>query len=115
MFDDNWTIEKCVALCASRYQRSIIWGVSLSATTLILIHVLQVTSPSSKVQNQNGIQTTKIPRVSKDQSETKKGELAPQEADPDRDIMTFLVKDLKDEDFLMETPVAAYFTLILGT
>ena len=88
---------------------------SLSATTLILIHVLQVTSPSSKVQNQNGIQTTKIPRVSKDQSETKKGELAPQEADPDRDIMTFLVKDLKDEDFLMETPVAAYFTLILGT
>ena len=88
---------------------------SLSATTLILIHVLQVTSPSSKVQNQNGIQTTKIPRVSKGQSETKKGELAPQEADPDRDIMTFLVKDLKDEDFLMETPVAAYFTLILGT
>ena len=88
---------------------------SLSATTLILIHVLQVTSPSSKVQNQNGIQTTKIPRVNKDQSETKKGELAPQEADPDRDIMTFLVKDLKDEDFLMETPVAAYFTLILGT
>ena len=87
---------------------------SLSATTLILIHVLQVTSPSSKVQNQNGIQTTKIPRVSK-VSETKKGELAPQEADPDRDIMTFLVKDLKDEDFLMETPVAAYFTLILGT
>ena len=89
---------------------------SLSATTLILIHVLQVTSPSSKVQNQNGIQTTKIPRVNKGQkSEMEKGEFAPQEADPDRDIMTFLVKDLKDEDFLMETPVAAYFTLILGT
>ena len=29
--------------------------------------------------------------------------------------MTFLVKDLKDEDFLMETPVAAYFTLIMGS
>lgn len=29
--------------------------------------------------------------------------------------MNFLVKDLKDEDFLMETPVAAYFTLIMGS
>ena len=70
-------------------------------------------------QRQNAIsqntQTTKIPRINKDQStNSKKGELAPQESDPDRDVMTFLVKDLKDEDFFMETPVAAYFTLIMG-
>ena len=60
--------------------------------------------------------TTKIPRLAnKDSSDSKKGDLAPTDPDPDVQYKNFLIKDLKAEDFEMETPVAAYFTLIVGS
>ena len=60
--------------------------------------------------------TTKIPRLTnKDSSDSKKGDLAPTDPDPDVQYKNFLIKDLKAEDFEMETPVAAYFTLIVGS
>jgi len=60
--------------------------------------------------------TTKIPRLTnKDASDSKKGDLAPTDPDPDVQYKNFLIKDLKAEDFEMETPVAAYFTLIVGS
>ena len=76
--------------------------------------VFQVSSPVVNSQNVSRISTTKKPRIIQTDSGTKKGELAPQDPDPDQEIMKFLVKDLKDEDFIMETPLAAYFTLITG-
>ena len=59
--------------------------------------------------------TTKIPRLTnKDSSDSKKGDLAPSDPDPDLLYQKFLLKDLKPEDFVMEAPVAAYFILIVG-
>lgn len=48
-------------------------------------------------------------------SDAKKGDLAPTEANPDLEYQNFLLKDLKPADFQMETPIAAYFTLIFGS
>ena len=45
---------------------------------------------------------------------SRKGELAPQDPDVDLEYQNFLLKDLKPEDFVMETPLAAYFTLVIG-
>lgn len=60
--------------------------------------------------------TTKIPRVISGNTEkvSRKGELAPQDPDVDLEYQNFLLKDLKPEDFVMETPLAAYFTLVIG-
>ena len=60
--------------------------------------------------------TTRAPRITDSGgSDSKKGDLAPTEHDPDLEIQNFLLKDLTSKDFVMETPVAAYFTLILGS
>ena len=69
-------------------------------------------------ENTNSKSTTKIPRFSKNSSGgeegSRKGELAPQDPDTDLEYQKFLLKDLKPEDFVMETPLAAYFTLFFG-
>ena len=60
--------------------------------------------------------TTKVPRIiNPDSSGAKKGDLAPTDPDPDVEYQKFLIKDLKPEDYIMETPLAAYFTLIVGS
>ena len=72
---------------------------------------------TNQVGGINGVaSTTKIPRLSKgDNSAPKKGELAPTEANLEKDYENFLLKDLKPSNFQMETPLAAYFTLIFGS
>jgi hypothetical protein len=59
--------------------------------------------------------TTKIPRIINPSSDgPKKGDKAPSDPDPDQVMQNFLLKDLKPEDFVMETPTAAFFTLFIG-
>ena len=62
--------------------------------------------------------TTKIPRIvtqKGSESLSRKGELAPTEANMDLKYQEYLLKDLQPSDFQMETPLAAYFVLIFGS
>ena len=75
-----------------------------------------VPASATTIKNDEKVKiTTKIPRIKSDSGgQSKKGELAPQDPEPDLETQKLLLKDLKPEDFVMETPLAAYFTLIVG-
>lgn len=64
------------------------------------------TDLESKKENQKG--TTKKPMTTTSLPPTKPDHLIKQE------FKTILIEDLKDEDFIMETPAAAVFTLVVG-
>ncbi len=71
---------------------------------------------SSKKTDGSGGGVTKAPRVNPDAGKYagRKGEKAPQSEDSEKVLQSFLLKDLKPEDFEMETASAAIFTLVIG-